>query len=573
MSTAVKKKRRNRSISSEDRGKRKKSPNISGDKLEKDEITEDNHQIGEDDVKKEPTLRELEIARLIKEEEQKGGDADVDDEPVWSLKRAQIEKPSRQCPYLDTIDRGALDFDFEKLCSVSLSHVNVYACMICGKYFQGRGTNTHAYTHSLDTDHRVFLNLSTLKFYCLPDNYEIIDPSLDDIKYVLKPTYTKNYINSLDQITKMSRAFDGTPYYPGVVGLNNIKANDYENVVLHALSHVPPLRNYFLQEENYAMIKRPPGDKLALLPMRFGELIRKLWNPKAFKAHVSPHEMLQATVICSNKKFQITKQGNAAEFLNFLLNTLHIALNGTGKTSSSIVYKIFRGRMREYTRKVIPVETTEEARKTLLESEEFKEKMKEIPFLYLTLNLPAAPLYRDELMQNIIPQVPLNVLLTKFNGVTEKEYKTYNENFMKRFELIRLPQYLIITYERFHKNQWFIEKNPTIVNFPISNVDLYECLAPEFRAAHKYTTYDLVSNIVHDGKPESGSYRVQLIHNGTQKWYELEDLHVKEILPQMITLAESYIQIWRLNITKTREQRTGETEGDEDTRTTTEMHE
>lgn len=88
--------------------------------MEKDEITEDNHQIGEDDVKKEPTLRELEIARLIKEEEQKGGDADVDDEPVWSLKRAQIEKPSRQCPYLDTIDRfysyNIISF-FAELCS------------------------------------------------------------------------------------------------------------------------------------------------------------------------------------------------------------------------------------------------------------------------------------------------------------------------------------------------------------------------------------------------------------------------------------------------------------------------
>lgn len=29
--------------------------------------------------------------------------------------------------------------------------------------------------------HHVFLNLHTLKFYCLPDNYEIIDSSLEDI--------------------------------------------------------------------------------------------------------------------------------------------------------------------------------------------------------------------------------------------------------------------------------------------------------------------------------------------------------------------------------------------------------
>ncbi|VDM11220.1 unnamed protein product [Wuchereria bancrofti] len=516
-------------------------------------------------IKREPTARELEIARLLKEEEEHPELLDADNDAVWSLKKAQIEKPSRQCPYLDTIDRCALDFDFEKLCSVSLSHINVYACMVCGKYFQGRGTSTHAYTHSLDTNHRVFLNLSTLKFYCLPDNYEIIDPSLDDIKYVLKPTYTTKYIMEIDKIGKMARAFDGTTYHPGVVGLNNIKANDYENVVLHALSHVPPLRDYFLREESYINIKRPPGDKLTLLPKRFGELIRKLWNPKAFKAHVSPHEMLQASVLCSNKKFQITRQGDAAEFLNFLLNTLHIALNGTRKTSSSIIYKIFRGRLHEFTRKVIPVETTEEARKTLLETDEYKEKKLEIPFLYLTLDLPAAPLYRDELLQNIIPQVPLSVLLTKFNGATEKEYKTYSENFMKRFQLVRLPPYLIITYKRFHKNQWFVEKNPTIVNFPISNVDLYDCLAEEMRPLHKYTTYDLVSNIVHDGPPSAGSYRIQILHNGTQKWYELEDLHVKEILPQMITLAESYIQIWRLNTSKTREQRAGESEGGEET--------
>jgi len=39
---------------------------------------------------------------------------------------------------LDTIDRSILDFDFEKLCSVSLSNNNVYACLVCGKYFQGK---------------------------------------------------------------------------------------------------------------------------------------------------------------------------------------------------------------------------------------------------------------------------------------------------------------------------------------------------------------------------------------------------------------------------------------------------
>jgi len=45
---------------------------------------------------------------------------------------------SRNCPYLDTVKRSFLDFDFEKLCSVSLSDQNVYGCLVCGKYFQGK---------------------------------------------------------------------------------------------------------------------------------------------------------------------------------------------------------------------------------------------------------------------------------------------------------------------------------------------------------------------------------------------------------------------------------------------------
>ncbi|WKY13551.1 hypothetical protein Q1695_004413 [Nippostrongylus brasiliensis] len=509
---------------------------------------------------REPTARELERQRLI---QQMAKEEALEEGPSSTARGSDQAHDSRACPYLDTIDRKVLDFDFEKLCSVSLSHLNVYACMVCGKYFQGRGTNTHAYTHSLDTDHRVFLNLHTLKFYCLPDNYEVDDPSLEDIKYVLKPTYTKELIASLDRQHRMARAYDDLTYFPGVVGLNNIKANDYCNVVLHALSHVTPLRDYFLREENYESIKRPPGDKLSLLPKRFGELIRKLWNPKAFRTHVSPHEMLQATVLCSDKKFQFIKQGDAAEFMSFLLNTLHIALNGTQKTSSSIIYRIFRGRMRQYSRRVIPAEATEEQRQQLLQLPEYNESAKELPFLYLALDLPPAPLYRDEQMQNIIPQVPLSVLLQKFNGTTEKEYKTYNENIMKRFELLRLPEYLIITYKRFHKNQWFVEKNPTIVNFPISNVDLFDCLSEDTRHEHKYTTYDLVANVVHDGKPDSGNYRIQLVHVGSRKWFELEDLHVKEILPQMIVLAESYIQIWKLNRTKTREERMSEAVDDD----------
>ncbi|MEE6478920.1 hypothetical protein FKM82_012049 [Ascaphus truei] len=477
------------------------------------------------------------------------------------------DRRSRHCPYLDTINRSVLDFDFEKLCSISLSHINVYACLVCGKYFQGRGLKSHAYIHSVQFSHHVFLNLHTLKFYCLPDNYKIIDSSLEDItvygapplpnlplpgtsgsagvKYVLKPTFTKPQICNLDKQAKLSRAYDGTTYLPGIVGLNNIKANDYANAVLQALSNVPPLRNYFLEEENYRGIQRPPGDIMFLLVQRFGELMRKLWNPRNFKAHVSPHEMLQAVVLCSKKNFQITKQGDGVDFLSWFLNALNSALGGTKKKKKTVVTDVFQGSMRIFTKKLPHPDLPVEEKEQLQHNEEYQETMQESPFMYLTLDLPTAPLYKDEKEQLIIPQVPLFSILAKFNGITEKEYKTYKENFLKRFQLTKLPPYLIFCIKRFTKNNFFVEKNPTIVNFPITNVDLREYLAEEFHTVHKNTTYDLIANIVHDGKPNEGSYRIHVLHHGTGKWYELQDLQVTDILPQMITLSEAYIQIWK----------------------------
>ncbi|KAK6633805.1 U4/U6.U5 tri-snRNP-associated protein 2 [Polyplax serrata] len=459
----------------------------------------------------------------------------------------QQKRTQRLCPYLDTINRQVLDFDFEKLCSVSLSRINVYACLVCGKYFQGRGTNTLAYTHSVSDGHHVYLNLHTLRFYCLPDNYEIIDSSLDDIKYVLNPTFTSEHINNLDQSNKLSRAIDGTLYLPGIVGLNNIKANDYCNVVLQALSHVSPLRNYFLREVNYSKVKRPPGDSLFLLVQRFGELMRKLWNPRNFKAHVSPHEMLQAVVLWSQKKFQFTEQGDPIDFLSWFINSLHIALNGTKKPDSSIIYKSFLGSMRIYTRKIPPTELDDKQKGALLLTDEYQEKITESPFLYLTCDLPPPPLFKDEFMENIIPQVNLYTLLTKFNGIQEKEYKTYKDNFLKRFEITVLPPYLMLYIKRFTKNTFFVEKNPTIVNFPVKNVDFGDVMTEEVKKKHKHTTYDLVANIVHDGEPNRGTYRVHVLHKGNGKWYEMQDLHVTDILPQMITLTEAYIQIYELN--------------------------
>lgn len=196
----------------------------------------------------------------------------------------------------------------------------------------------------------------------------------------------------------------------------------------------------------------------------------------------------------------------------------------------------------------------EQQKQVVILTEDYQEKMEVSPFLYLTVDLPPPPLFKDEFRENIIPQVPLFNILAKFNGYSEKEYKTYKDSTMKRFEITQLPPYLILYIKRFTKNTFFIEKNPTIVNFPIKNIDLGDILSAETKLKHPNAIYDLLANVVHDGEPAAGkgTYRVHIFHKGSGKWFELQDLHVTEILPQMITLSEAYIQIYELRKPKLR---------------------
>ncbi|XP_078173529.1 uncharacterized protein LOC144567301 [Carex rostrata] len=498
---------------------------------------------------------QLEVSNHIEQEELKPGEqheqlngAEVqeangeEDQQVLVRGHRNVEV-RKDCPYLDTVNRQVLDFDFEKFCSISLSNLNVYACLVCGKYFQGRGLKSHAYTHSLEAGHHVFINLQTEKVYCLPDGYEINDPSLDDIRHVLNPRFMREQVAHLDQNRQWSRALDGSDYLPGMLGLNNIKETDFMNVTIQSLMRVTPLRNFFLIPENYKHCKSP-------LVHRFGELTRKIWHTRNFKGQVSPHEFLQAVMKASNKRFQIGVQSDPVEFMSWLLNTLHSNLKSSKKKNRSIIYDCFQGELEVV--KEIPrrpgaenKENGSEGNNNKAANEDVMSETSRVPFLMLGLDLPPPPLFKDAMEKNIIPQIPLFNILTKFDGKTVTEVVRPCIARM-RYRVIRLPKYLILHMRRFTKNNFFMEKNPTIVNFPVKNLELKDYIPlPMPNGNEKLKSkYDLIANIVHDGKPGEGCYRVFVQRKSEEQWYEMQDLHVTETLPQIVALSEAYMQIY-----------------------------
>ena len=472
------------------------------------------------------------------------GDEDLD-EPVPSARQREPTKGYSDL-YLDTINRGRLDFDFEKLCSVTLSNINVYACLVCGKYFAGRGHKTPAYFHALEVGHHVYINMETKKVYVLPEGYEVKSDTLNDIKVVVDPKFTLEDVRALDKQKQPAWDLLGRKYIPGFVGMNNIKANDYTNAVVQALAHVSPLRNFLMLED---LSSRPQ------LVQRFSTLVRKIWNSKAFKSHVSPHELMQEISSRSNKKFTLTEQADPADFLSWFLNNLHLALGGSrSKPKSSIVQTMFQGSVKIESQSI----TARADASDRLRFEDTEIKSQTSPFMILTLDLPPAPLFQDDTDNNIIPQVPLTTVLNKYNGITAQE----KLNNRVRYRLLHpLPPYLIMHVKRFEANKFLqAQRNPTIVTFKPRALDMspYVEPNPQLHPLGEPIVYDLVANITHEGvkvrddsvegEAERKVWRAQVKEEGgettQQQWWEMQDLFVDKVNADLLCTKEAYVMVW-----------------------------
>lgn len=122
--------------------------------------------------------------------------------------------------------------------------------------------------------------------------------------------------------------------------------------------------------------------------------------------------MLQAISVESKKHFE-AKNYEPVEFLSWFLNHLHKDLGGTNKPGSSIIHDCFQG--------VVEI-TTYTSKQKIQNSDEdqtaHEPTVKMIPFLHLSLDVPPPPVFTSEIERDIIPQVPLYELLSKFDGET-----------------------------------------------------------------------------------------------------------------------------------------------------------
>jgi len=124
---------------------------------------------------------------------------------------------------------------------------------------------------------------------------------------------------------------------------------------------------------------------------------------------------------------------------------------------------------------------------------------------------------------------------------------TYILFFLSSFQTKELKN-ILIKYGRADIANNSIEKNELLQHC----LDFISTSLPDILA----DKYDLVANITHDipvevgreGKQrnplEEGSYRCHVQHRAAQQWYEIQDLDVRETMPQLIGVSESYLLIF-----------------------------
>lgn len=84
-------------------------------------------------------------------------------------------------------------------------------------------------------------------------------------------------------------------------------------------------------------------------------------------------------------------------------------------------------------------------------------------------------LFKERNEQNTIPQEYIVDLMDKYDGKTKTNVK--DNQVMYRISL--LPPILVIQIKRFLKNNYFIEKNPSVVVTPLeTGVDMKRCKLP-----------------------------------------------------------------------------------------------
>lgn len=430
------------------------------------------------------------------------------------------------CPYMDTVDRAALDFDLPSICSVTLVSHNVYACLVCGRFFRGRAPSSPAYLHALHESHNLFINLTSGSIYCLPDGYEVDHSRLRDIKSALQPSFREVNLESLDHTVVRVHLHDHSFRIRGAVGLDTLHASNSTNVVLQLFLRPQPIRDNLLLHDSHA----DPLHPVTAVAIRnaLSQLARKIWSSHAFRPHVAPHAFMQLLAREAAARPSLASEPDPADILAWLLNAATVrSSDGTVVPADAwgfqkLIKRSFLGKM--YINTTPKPESASHAQRT------------RSTFWFLPLDLPPKPLFKHQSERDIVPQVALEKLLAKFDSSTKVH--VVDTGGFKSYAMLHAPPFLFLVVKRFTKSKFGVEKNPCVVHLPTDLLDvgrIWKSVSGQYR---------LIGAVSHEGSLEKGQFHVAIFHEAAKAWFDVSNVSVEQTVFHLVSLRDTYILLY-----------------------------
>ncbi|KAG5683634.1 hypothetical protein PVAND_012906 [Polypedilum vanderplanki] len=332
----------------------------------------------------------------------------------------------------------------------------------------------------------------------------------------------------------------------GQCGLWNIGNTCFMNSVLQCLSHTQDLSKFARSSSaSSAVIDKgsTSSAKDQKIWKEFCKLLSQMWQPGA--KSVNPSDLKMA-LSSKYRMYSGSAQQDAQEFLRYLLDALHGALNKGGQKislhidddmsdleKSHVMWEWYTKRENSVIKDLFVGQLKSSLHCTHCE----KTSVMYDPFWDLSVPVPSTPNCKlDKCLELFTVKDVLDG-----NEMPYCDYCKTTRKCIKWFTIQRFPKYLVIHLKRFSEMRW--TKLTNIVEFPtgIGELDLTPYAADSIEKSDPPPIYSLYGISNHMGSTHGGHYVASCKHPVTKKWFEYNDNFVSETRESSLVSSSAYL--------------------------------